>query len=132
MPTFTFTLPGPPIPAARPKFTRRGFTYDPQAERKKASKIIIASQWNDEPLDEPLCVSIRFMMKIPESFSKKKRALCIGKPHIVKPDCDNLAKYVLDILSGKIYRDDCVIHALEVFKEYSEEPKTLITISNVA
>ena len=39
--------------------------------------------------------------------------------HAQKPDCDNLAKFVGDCLSGLAFRDDCQICDLSVHKRWS-------------
>ena len=53
-----------------------------------------------------------------------KRAL----PTVV-PDCDKLARSVLDSLTGILYNDDAQVVELHVFKVYSETPGALIRIS---
>ena len=40
----------------------------------------------------------RYVIKMPKSWSKKKRKTMNGKPHQQKPDIDNIDKAVLDII----------------------------------
>jgi Holliday junction resolvase RusA-like endonuclease len=43
-------------------------------------------------------MSIRFEMAMPDSWSKKKKNKFEGKPHLVKPDMDNMLKSLQDCL----------------------------------
>jgi Holliday junction resolvase RusA-like endonuclease len=56
---------------------------------------------------------IEFVMPMPKSWSKKKRAEMDGKPHTQKPDLDNLLKGIGDAH----YQDDSVIHCLDGIKK---------------
>jgi Holliday junction resolvase RusA-like endonuclease len=50
--------------------------------------------------------SFRFVLPMPKSWSDKKRAEMVAKPHRQKPDLDNLLKGVFDALlvdDSKIY-----------------------------
>lgn len=72
--------------------------------------------------DKALAVKITVYIEVPKSRSKKERALCLKgllKP-TVKPDCDNIAKNILDAMSGIVYPDDKQIVALLVQKKYAE------------
>ncbi|ROU13704.1 RusA family crossover junction endodeoxyribonuclease [Kluyvera ascorbata] len=42
-----------------------------------------------------------FVLPMPPSWSKKKRAMMAGKPHQQKPDKDNLEKALLDAIFGE-------------------------------
>jgi len=48
---------------------------------------------------------IIFHLPMPKSWSKKKRAAMLGKPHQQRPDISNLLKAIEDAL----YRDDSTI-----------------------
>lgn len=121
-------LPGIPISAARPRVTRRGFAFDPKAGEKKLARAKIAADWKQEILKEPLALELSFFMPIPKSASKRKKEALLGTPHIIKPDCDNLAKFTLDVLSDIVYSDDSCVFDLRINKTYSDEPKTVIKI----
>jgi len=51
---------------------------------------------------------VKFILPMPKSWSKKKKTHMDGKPHIVRPDIDNLLKALLD----GIYGEDCHIYAI--------------------
>ena len=55
--------------------------------------------------------------------------------HSVKPDIDNLVKYMADVIQGKdrFILDDCQICALATIKVYSwtNNPRTEVTIREI-
>lgn len=66
----------------------------------------------------PAILSVDFYMPIPNSFSRKKKALYIGKPHQQRPDIDNLLKAVMDALCD----DDSYIYIIHAAKQWSDRP----------
>lgn len=121
-------LLGTPTPAARARVTRRGFAFDPKAKEKKLARTKIADLWKEDILKEPLSLELSFLMPIPKSTPKKKREELMGSPHVIKPDCDNLAKFTLDVMNDIVYADDSCVFDLKINKTYSDEPKTIIKI----
>ena len=70
----------------------------------------------------PICATIKAYYKIPQSWAKKRRAdACKGtqRPQ-TKPDCDNIAKIILDALNGRAYDDDKQVTGLNVEKHYTD------------
>lgn len=59
---------------------------------------------------------IRFLMPMPESWSKAKRAKMLGEPHRQKPDLDNLLKALLD----SVFENDQHISRIFIEKEWAE------------
>ena len=125
-------LLGTPVAAARPRVLKSGFTFDPKSKEKQDARKMLFSQWRDGPTRNPVSLDISFEMPIPRSLSKKKQEALIGQPHISKPDCDNLAKFVLDAMNKIIYEDDSHVFELHVKKIYSEDPKTIIVIKKAS
>jgi Holliday junction resolvase RusA-like endonuclease len=123
-------LPGKPTPAARPRVTRFKNTFDPKYKEKKSAKALIAQQWKQDPLDCPLTLDITFHMPLPESWSGKKKAAHKDRPHVSKPDTDNLLKFCMDSMNGLVFQDDSCIYSLHALKIYSEQPKTIIKIKS--
>ncbi|MEE8382241.1 MAG: RusA family crossover junction endodeoxyribonuclease [Thermodesulfobacteriota bacterium] len=111
-----FIILGNPIAQGRPRFARRGnfvVTYDPEKSKEWKNEIIRqAVAQKAEVLEGALRVELMFRMKRPKSLPKKV------KYHIKKPDLDNLAKAVLDALSGICYNDDSQIVSMGLFKSY--------------
>lgn len=48
----------------------------------------------------------------------------------MKPDCDNIAKIVLDALNGLAFHDDSQITDLQVCKRYSIQPRVLVGLES--
>lgn len=69
----------------------------------------------DKPMDQPVSVSLHFVMPRPKSRKKDQW-------HTAKPDADNLAKAVLDVLTKcGVWVDDSRVTALSVTKRYESE-----------
>ena len=51
--------------------------------------------------------------------------------HVSTPDVDNLTKFVLDVLTGVVYRDDCIVTTIVATKGYgaTSEGETIISVS---
>lgn len=133
---FNMTIDRIPVAKGRPRFHRCGNfikTYTP-TKTKDEEKIIatmIRQEWTFEPVETPLSVSIEFYMPIPKSFSKKrKNEIELGQNEYDKrPDLDNLAKLVLDAMNGLVFKDDALIHKLNLVKCYSSKPRIYICIN---
>ena len=67
-------------------------------------------------------------MPIPKSLSKVKKDALKGKPHYLRPDIDNLIKFILDSANGILYLDDAQIYTINAHKIYDEHPRTEIEI----
>lgn len=74
-------------------------------------------------------VLINFAFPFPESAPKKDRFE--GAPMLKRPDCDNLAKGVIDALTdGGIIPDDNLVGRLKINKFYTlKEPYILVSVS---
>lgn len=136
----TFTIPGEPTAQGRPRFsTHGGFVkaYDPEKSRNyKAYVKLLASEAMQNiglTLTElPLGVEIIADVGIPSKSKKfKEQALNGLQLPIKKPDVDNVAKIILDSISGIVYKDDKQIVKLTVSKKYSDTPKVEVKIYNV-
>lgn len=128
----TFEIMGAPIPAARPRVCRYG-TFNPKAKEQIKTGIEIKAQANIKkitglPLEDPISLHVRFYMPIPKSYSKKKKDLLKGQPHIRRPDADNLLIFLMNSMNGIIFKDDSQVYDLTVTKNYSENPRTELSI----
>lgn len=65
---------------------------------------------------------VTFNIAMPKSWSKKKRALLRGEPHMETPDIDNLVKGLLDAL----YADDAHVWSVWAEKRWAEMPSIWI------
>lgn len=82
---------------------------------------------------DAVAVIINAYFSVPASWSKKKRAAAFDTPYLHKPDCDNIAKIILDSLNGGLgYADDRQVNCLLVNKKYvasdADLPRVEVTI----
>ena len=76
---------------------------------------------------------VKFYIKMPKTWSKKKKDEMIGTPHHQRPDIDNLEKRCYDIitLAGVVFKDDCQIAVTSSKKVWSNNPRTEIEIEEI-
>lgn len=128
-----------PVGKGRPKFSTFGGyskAYTPVKTVNYENLVKIAfQQTGEQPFEREtqLRADITAFFPIPKSVSKKKReemnrGLLM---HTKKPDCDNIAKSILDALNGLAYYDDSQICELSVYKMYSDEPRAEVVIKEL-
>ena len=110
----------PIIPVSKPRMT--------QADKWKKRKVT-SKYWNFKDQIKAYgvilpCyqVHVTFILPMPKSWSKKQRIFNNGKPHMVKPDLDNLIK----ALGDAVYDNDSGIYDLWATKLWGEEGKIII------
>ena len=129
----SFLIYGDPKGKARPRVTRYG-TYTPESTKKY--EALVRKSWQEngaEPFPDgaTLYCTIHAHFAIPKSATKKQRRELAFAPHTKKPDCDNVAKAVLDALNGLAFHDDSAITKLVVEKTYTDaNPYVGVTISD--
>lgn len=136
MNTVTFTIVGKPCGKGRPKFSRQGDyvrTYTPEKTVEYENLVRLAwVQSGGEKLQGVISATIYCYFPIPKSVSKKKRTALDGTAYTKKPDCDNIAKIILDALNGIAYDDDSQVASLRVKKLYdAEETKVVVELAEV-
>jgi len=130
MPTISFFVQGIPKGQPRPRaFARKiggkfvARVYDAGTAEAWKSNIAVNSKpyIPATPLELPLMVALRFYMPRPKShFGKKGLKESAPQIFVHKPDCDNLAKAVLDALTQLgFWKDDCQITTLNIKKRYA-------------
>jgi Holliday junction resolvase RusA-like endonuclease len=145
-------IPGPPIAKARHRRKKLGngmiIDYDPQEAKKKYIKAVIiriihqalnsddretVKEASNLASGEAFDMDLAFYMPIPKSSSKRKRTALAGDCifHNKKPDFDNLSKFYCDAANGILYHDDSQIVKGSFKKVYSENPRTVITITSL-
>jgi Holliday junction resolvase RusA-like endonuclease len=128
-----FTVPGAPRGKERPRATRQGRVYTPEktVNAEALIKLLAGDAMNGRPLLEgALEMLVEFVLPIPASFSKIKRAQAIAGTlaPLSKPDIDNGAKLVADALNGVVYKDDAAIVRMALVKRYGEVPATIVEV----
>ena len=122
-------LEGRPVPAPRPRVTKRGTYNDPKYTNYKKALGLVAKSKIKKPLESDIFLKIDFFYEIPKSWNKSKKEL--AKWHNVKPDIDNLIKTVMDSLNGIAYKDDCQVVMIQARKQYATSYGLLMNIENI-
>lgn len=122
---------------ARPRVTMlgghaRAYTPKPTKEYEDAiAKAYRAAGGEMFPAGIPLHIIIVAYIAPPASASKKeKERLLEARIPVKKPDIDNIAKVVLDALTGVAYEDDSRVADLLIHKRYAEHDGLKVVISD--
>ena len=118
----SFRIDGKPQGKGRPRFTRSGHTYTPDSTAEYEQRVKLACRLSGAPkLTGSISADIRAVFAVPKSYTKKERSAALAL-HFAprKPDCDNIAKIILDALNGLAYDDDAQVVRLHVEKCYGE------------
>jgi len=124
-------IEGTPKPQPRVKAVNRGKhagVYTPKtADAWRETLTRGLARHVDKRLEGALAVKLSFHLKRPKSHYRTGRFSHIlrddaTKYHTSKPDVDNLAKLVLDVLSKiRYYKDDSQVVLLYVTKAYADD-----------
>lgn len=127
--TITFTIPGKPFAKQRPRATRQGRVYTPK-ETVSFERTVgqIATQHFPAPIDGPVKVSIFATFEPAKSWSKRKTAEHLNRPHTQRPDLDNCAKAVLDALNRIAWADDGQVAEISVRKVWGPAAQTVVRV----
>ena len=134
---YKFEVTEKAVGKARPRYsarTHRMYTpiktssFEEKVRNAFLEKYNIQTELSEKPID----VIIKIWFKTPKSLSKKKKSALLYTPYDKKPDCDNLAKSILDALNGLAYKDDKQVTYLSIEKMYGEENKIEIDLEEVS
>lgn len=130
-----FEILGQPKGKGRPRMARNGHVFTPKDTvlYENLVKTMYVAQVGNKFFEGAIKAEIVGYFPIPKSTSKKKRLEMLeGKiEYTHKIDCDNLAKVILDSLNHIAYHDDSQITQLYVSKKYAEEPKVVVTLTEL-
>ena len=116
----SFTVPGQPISKSRPRISPNGGMYNP-TETTDAEELIQAYYRQAAPGAQ---VDEKSYWRVDCVFHTANKA---------KRDLDNLAKLVLDALSGLVWQDDCRVWTLNLSRDIDRDnPRTEVTIERKA
>lgn len=121
--SYHFFVPGIPVAQPRVKAARRGrfihiYTPDTADAWKDCVRKVGAQYKPGSILTGPVYVRLLFAMPRPKHLSTKTYKDEIHRPHMVKPDVDNLTKAVLDAMSDW-WTDDCLVAMVQASKWYA-------------
>lgn len=132
-----FEIKGKPVGKGRPRFRRMGnfvqaYTPANTAEYEKLVKLRFQNS-GGAITDKPVRVEIVAFFAPPKSTRKRDKAEMLANRilPVKKPDCDNIAKIILDALNKIAYIDDSQVIELVVKKRYSAEAKVTVHIEEI-
>lgn len=128
--TVCFTVFGKPQGKARPRFTWSGHTYTPGSTSAYEERVKLAyRQAGGGKLSGFVSADILAVFAVPKSYTKAQRAAALKASFALKkPDCDNIAKIILDALNGLAYDDDAQVVKLRVEKRYGITDHVTVTL----
>lgn len=132
----TFLVPGEPVGKGRPRIGKVGaharmFTPAKTASYEGLIALAGTNAMDGRTLLEcPVMVEMRIILAIPQSMSKKRKALAIAGELFPtkKPDMDNVIKAIYDGLNGVVWKDDVQVVDAFVRKRYGEVPGVHVRI----
>ena len=122
------TIPGPPVPMGRPRYSKWGMYTPPKSKKwMKIAQERIAIKWLNTQLETEIPVKLvaQFIHKRPKNRYRKKDP---DERYFktTSPDLDNLEKILLDsIVYARVMKDDSQVVAIESLDYYGakdEEP----------
>lgn len=135
--TCDFVVEGKPTGKGRPRFRRMGNfvqTYTPTATADYEKLVRLRFQNVGGAItDKPVKIEIVAFFAPPKSARKKDKIEMLANRILPekKPDCDNIAKIILDALNKIAYIDDSQVIELVVKKRYSAEAKVIVHIEEI-
>jgi len=123
------SISGQPItieiePVAKPRMTQRDkWAKRPVVERYRAFCDVVRGQTEKLRKIDVYRIDIEIAVAVPKSWSQKKKAEHIGRPHRQRPDVDNYVKAVLDA----ILKEDSGIYSIRAVKKWAEKGSLTIT-----
>lgn len=123
--SYDITIPGKPMGKQRPRIGKFG-VYAPKetVSYENLVKVLFVDKYGQPALTGCIRAFIDVYYEISKSTSKKKTEAMLGGEILPdkKPDCDNIAKIILDSLNAIAYKDDKQVVELVVTKKYAESP----------
>lgn len=130
-----FTIPGNPVPKARPRFAN-GHAFTPEKTRSYEEMVrlfAMKAMRGKKMFTGAVSLSVTAFFPIPQSFTKavREKAITGRFRHKKKPDWDNVGKIVSDALNGVVYADDAVVSDGAVKKRYSDFPRVEVYVESL-
>lgn len=132
------TILGVPQGKERPRVVRSGnksISYTSSKTKDYEKQVALCYQIARQEYfgTKPLKATITAYYPVPQSNSKKIRETKLQQQILpcIKPDCDNIAKIILDALNGIAYEDDKQVVFLVVGKLYSDNPRVVVKLEEM-
>lgn len=132
-----FEIEGKPVGKGRPRFKRMGNfvqTYTPEKTADYEKLVRLRFQNAGGVITEkPVRIKIVACFAPPKSARKKDKIEMLANRilPVKKPDCDNIAKIILDALNKIAYIDDSQVVELVVKKWFAAEASVYVHIEEI-
>jgi Holliday junction resolvase RusA-like endonuclease len=136
MSDFKITIPYTPKAKASVRVSKYGGHYNPSAKGMNLVKAHVIKHLEANPMPRltgPLLVICHFRIPAPLGRPQVKRRPQHLKPHIIRPDGDNLEKFLNDCLTGLVWNDDSQIAWLLRSKSltFAKEGETVLYVKEL-
>ena len=113
------------VACPRPRVTAHGVFYPKNYVNFKKEFYYILKSLNIKQINQPIPIEmeLEFYIKIPKSYSNKKKLELDGTYVVKRPDIDNYEKSVLDGLNEILFEDDSQVVILKATKKYINADK---------
>jgi len=132
--TITFVVPGEPVPQPRARIVTKGkksWGFTPPEHpihAYRAGIAVTAKAAGATVTEDAVSVTIAATFGRPKSH-RNKSGLKKTAPLLPREDVDNLAKAVLDALTGVAWHDDKQVASLHIVKRYGTAGATEVSIA---
>jgi len=110
-------------PVAKPRMTRADqWKKRPVVERYWLFKDAINKQAKKQNFQLGKAYKVTFVVALPKSMSMKRKQALTGKPHMLRPDLDNMIKSLNDCLM----KEDSSVHYLVARKIWGIGGKIIV------
>jgi len=120
-----------PCPASRPRVSRWSTYYPKKYTQFKEEMKALTSEMDTTPSEKLISVDIEFNVKIPKSWTKKKKQEKNRKYCDNGCDIDNYLKAILDSLNGVLFVDDRQVVEVYARKRYSDKPNIIFAMTEI-
>ena len=120
-----------PCPAARPRVSRWSTYYPKKYTQFRNEMKALTSEMDTTPCDKLISVDIEFNVRIPKSWTKKKKKEKNGQYCDNSSDIDNYLKAILDSLNGVLFVDDRQVVEVYARKRYSNRPNIIFAMTEI-
>ena len=124
-----FEIPGEPVAKERHRKGKNGNEYTPKKTKDFEALVALKyKQANGKKHLGPVAISVTVWYEIPKSWTKKRKAEALLKPHTQIPDLDNVVKSVLDGLNEVAWDDDKQVSRISASKFWNNAPPKTVVI----